>query len=108
MSIMRIFEFNEQVQQPKVEYINRADLDVLLKLFGSNVFGVTFVKKNGKPRRMIARRGVKKFIKGSGRPYIERPDNTLRLVWEPRNGYRFINLETVSEFRFRGVIYKVR
>ena len=105
---MRIFEFNEQIQPAKVEYINRADLDVLLRLFCTNVFGVTFVKKDGTVRRMIARRGVKKFVKGTGRVYQERPDNTLRLVWEPRNGYRFINLETVSEFRFRGIVYKVK
>lgn len=107
---MRLFELETPASTNplKVQTINRADLDTLLKLFQSNVFGVTFIKKDGTTRRMIARRGVRKFVKGTGRVYKERPDNTLRLVWEPRKGYRFINLATVSEFRFRGVVYRVQ
>jgi hypothetical protein len=79
----------------------------ILKSQKGRFFSVTFVKRDGSVRTMLARTGVSKYCKGTGKPKAENED--LILVFDMVNeGYRYINTTTVSEIHARGVTIKVK
>ena len=77
-----------------------------LKRFVSNgrIFSVTFIKKNGEERTMLARTGVTKHLKGGTR----RNNNIDHLiVWSMQDkAYRTINLSTVTKLKANGTEYQ--
>lgn len=77
-----------------------------LKRFVSNgrIFSVTFIKKNGEERTMLARTGVTKHLKGGTR----RNNNTDHLVvWSMQDkAYRTINLSTITKLKANGTEYQ--
>jgi hypothetical protein len=87
--------------------INENDLRTLVSLFGGNIFGVTFVKKDGTTRRMCARKGITKGVKGTGTPWGPHV-TSIRVFDMGKNAFRAINLATTVEFRFRGFIFAVK
>lgn len=90
---------------------------LILALTNSEIFGVTFVKKNGELRNMQCRRGVKKGVKGTvknDRKFEDQVNNVLTVydmnkVEErgERGAFRRINLETVKSLRIKGTEYIV-
>ena len=77
-----------------------------LKRFVSNgrIFSVTFIKKNGEERTMLARTGVTKHLKGGTR----KNNNADHLiVWSMQDkAYRTINLSTVTKLKANGTEYQ--
>lgn len=68
----------------------------------NTIFSVTFEKKDGTMRTMVARLNVKKGINGKGMAYnpIEKG---LLPVWDmQKNAFRMINLKTVTELKIKG------
>ena len=68
----------------------------------NTIFSVEFIKKDGTVRTMVARLHVKKGVKGTGMAYnpIEKG---LIPVWDmQKNGFRMINLKTVTELKIKG------
>lgn len=62
-------------------------------------FSVVFTKKDGSARRMTARLGVKKGLKGKGMNY-DPDDKGLMVVWDVQKGeYRMVNLSTIISFK---------
>lgn len=67
-------------------------------------FSVTFRKKDGSLRKMIARRGVKRNIQGN--PRYNPADYNLLVVWSVNDeAYRSINLNTVLEVKAAGLTF---
>jgi len=67
-------------------------------------FSVTFRKKDGTIRKMLARRGVKKNIKGN--PRYNPADYNLLTVWSVGdNGYRNINMSSILEIKANGLTF---
>ena len=63
----------------------------------NTIFSVEFIKKDGSVRQMNARLNVKKGVNGKGMAYnpIEKG---LLPVWDmQKNGFRMINLNTVTK-----------
>ena len=61
-------------------------------------FSVSFIKKDGTERRMTARLGVKKNIKGVGLKFNP-SDHNLMVVYDiHKRAYRMINLSTIFKF----------
>ena len=61
-------------------------------------FSVSFIKKDGTERRMTARLGVKKGIKGVGLKFNP-SDHNLMVVYDiHKRAYRMINLLTIFKF----------
>ena len=61
-------------------------------------FSVSFIKKDGTERRMTARLGVKKGIKGVGLKF-DPSDHNLMVVYDiHKRAYRMINLSTIFKF----------
>jgi len=68
----------------------------------NTIFSVEFIKKDGSVRTMSARLHVKKGVKGTGMAYnpIEKG---LLPVWDmQKNGFRMINLKTVTKLQIKG------
>jgi len=79
-------------------------------LVGSRFFTVTFKKKGGEVRTMLARCGVKKHLKGTGKHI----DDGRIVVWEPASfnpeedkaGYKTFWPEQVIAVKVRGTTYE--
>lgn len=68
----------------------------------NTIFSVTFIKKDGTVRTMVARLHVKKGVNGKGMAYNP-VDKGLLPVWDmQKNGFRMINLKTVTELKIKG------
>ena len=70
------------------------------------IFSCEFIKKDGSLRKMIARLGVIKDLKGgnNGASY----KNGLVTVYDMvKGGYRMINLQTITALRVSGVNYQI-
>jgi hypothetical protein len=66
-------------------------------------FSVSFIKKDGTERRMTARLGVKKNIKGVGLKFNP-SDHNLMVVYDVhKRAYRMINLLTIFKFNERSI-----
>jgi hypothetical protein len=64
-------------------------------------FSVSFIKKDGTERRMTARLGVKKNIKGVGLKFNPSERNLIVVFDIHKKAYRMINLSTILTFKFK-------
>lgn len=69
-------------------------------------FSVEFLKKDGSPRKMVCRHGVRKYVNGTGMSYTPAKFGLMTVFDVQKKGYRMINLLTVrslkcGDFRFR-------
>jgi hypothetical protein len=66
---------------------------------GGRIFSVTFIKKDGTVRRMAARLGVRKGVKGVGLKF-DPSERGLMVVFDMhKREFRMINLNTIIELR---------
>jgi hypothetical protein len=64
-------------------------------------FSVSFIKKDGTTRKMTARLGVKKNIKGVGLKFNPSEKNLIVVFDVHKKAYRMINLLTILTFKFK-------
>lgn len=64
-------------------------------------FSVSFIKKDGTTRKMTARLGVKKDIKGVGLKFKPSERNLIVVFDIHKKAYRMINLSTILTFKFK-------
>jgi len=64
-------------------------------------FSVSFIKKDGSERKMTARLGVKKDIKGVGLKFNPSERNLIVVFDIHKKAYRMINLSTILTFKFK-------
>ena len=84
--------------------------DAVRKILNSNgrVFTVGFVKRtNGEERRMNARLGVKKHLKGGEIGYNPKAHRLISVFDMQKNGYRMINTDTIFSLKIDGFAYEV-
>tara|TARA_R100001443_G_scaffold114141_1_gene129683 strand:- start:57 stop:332 length:276 start_codon:yes stop_codon:yes gene_type:complete len=81
-----------------------------LDLIGNNkdtIFSARFIKKDGTVRDMLARLGVKKYLKGGILKY-DAKEKGYAIVFDMHNqGYRTINSNTLQELKIGGKTFKV-
>ena len=81
-----------------------------LDLIGRNretIFSARFTKKDGTTRDMVARLGVKKYLKGGILKY-DANEKGYAIVFDMQNqGYRTINSNTLQELKIGGKTFKV-
>ena len=71
------------------------------------IFGVTFVKRTtGEVRDMTCRLGVTKYLKGGELNFDVVEKGLLSVYDMSAAGYRMINLDTVTEIRANGQVYR--
>jgi hypothetical protein len=81
--------------------IERPQLKRLLS--NGRFFTVTFIKKDGSTRRMTARTGVKKHLRG-GTNKNTNPNHLI--VWSVADkGYRTVDINAITKLTFNGETY---
>lgn len=81
----------------------------LKKVLGDGkVFTVVFVKKDGSIRKMNARLGVKKGVKGVGMSFDPYSKNLLPVYDMQKKGFRMINADTLIRITHKGVTYNLK
>lgn len=79
-----------------------------LKINNGQVFGVTFIKKDGSIRDMVARLGVKKHLKGGVLNYNPADYNLIPVFDMQKKEYRSIQIDTITELKVNGQVYEVK
>jgi hypothetical protein len=87
--------------------VSKLKVGTLINSTGEQMFGVNFTKKDGSSRKMLAKLGVRKYLKG-GKNKVVKCENDYVTVYDMKAaGYRTVNLATVKSLRIRGVEYEV-
>jgi len=86
--------------------VSRFKVDEVIKSTHGKIFSCEFIKKDGSLRKMVARLGVAKNLKGGNNGASAK--NSLVTVFDMVAGaYRMINLSTLTALKVAGVTYKV-
>lgn len=75
------------------------DKEKIIKLVGNKFFTISFIKKDGTLRKMNARLGVTKHLKGGKKSYNPDDFNYLTVFDLGKKQYRTVNLNTVKEVK---------
>ena len=70
------------------------------------IFAARFIKKDGSTRKMVARIGVSKNLRG-GENGAKAKNNLVTVYDMAKGGYRMINLETLLTLKASGEIYSI-
>ena len=73
----------------------------------NKIFRVTFRKKDGSIRHMVARFGVKKYSKGIGMLYNAASRNNIVVFSMHDVAYRTFNIKRLLSFKIDGLEYTV-
>ena len=79
---------------------------IIKELAENTIFRCTFTKKDGTIRDMTCRLGVKKGQTGRGLNFDVVEKGLLPVYDMGKNDYRMINLDTVTELRVKGQVYR--
>ncbi len=86
--------------------VSRYKVDEVIKSTHGKIFSCEFIKKDGSLRKMVARLGVQKNLKGGKNGVSEK--NSLITVYDMiAGGYRMINLATLQALKISGTQYEV-
>ena len=86
--------------------VSRYKADEVIKSTHGKIFSCEFIKKDGSLRKMVARLGVAKDLKGGSNGASTK--NSLITVYDMvASAYRMVNLETLTALRVGGVSYEV-
>lgn len=86
--------------------ISKFKANELIQKTNGKIFSVSFIKKDGSHRHMVARLGVHKNLKGGKNGAGEH--NSLVTVWDMvANGYRMLNLETLLSISMNKTTYQI-
>ena len=88
--------------------LHRSKIINTIRALGNQIFGVTFIKKNGEQRSMSCRARVRKYATGKNPGGSAKHSNSQVTVYEMvgRSGsenYRSVNLDTVTEIKCYGI-----
>ena len=72
------------------------------ELAKGTIFSAQFTKKDGTTRKMLARLGVKKHLKGGTKPFNDEDYNLLTVYDLQKKAYRSINISTLKKLKIRG------
>ena len=86
--------------------VSRYKADEVIKSTHGKIFSCEFIKKDGSLRKMVARLGVAKNLKGGSNGASAK--NSLITVYDmAKSAYRMVNLETLTALKVAGVRYEV-
>ena len=88
--------------------ISTEEAKQLIKDTKGKFFTVTFTKKDGTTRVMNARLGVKAYLKGGDLPYDPDTKGLIPVYDMKNNGYRMINVNTISNLKIGSNEYQVQ
>lgn len=91
-----------------MQAITQKQLEETIRGSNGKIFRVTFTKKDGTVRTMVCRLGVTSHLRGGCQPYNPGNYGLVTVFDMQQLGYRNINLDTTSEIKINGKVYKVQ
>ena len=89
--------------------IKRAEAAEMIRQSNGSIFGVDFIKRStGELRKMTARLGVKKHLKGGVAAYDAAAKDLIFVYDITAEGYRSIALDAITALRIGGEQYEVK
>ena len=85
--------------------INKQQAYNLLQSQNNSIFSVSFKKKDGTQRNMVARLGVKKHLKGGSMSYNPNENGYVVVFDMSKAQYRTINTHTLTNLKANGNTY---
>ena len=86
--------------------VNRSVINNILDQAVNTIVGIIFTEKSGKVRKMSARKGVTKGLKGGGSTYgTEAKSQYIQIFDMAKREYRAVNRDTIKVIRVRGNVY---
>lgn len=82
-----------------------SEIKDLIESTNGKIFSAVFIKKNGEERTMVCRLDVKKHLKG-GKLSFDPDKKNLIGVFDMKNGYRFINIDTIKSLTINKQTYE--
>lgn len=82
-----------------------APFTLLDEVSNGKIFFVEFIKKDGSPRRMTARRSVRKGVNGKGMKYRPLAKGMLTVFDMDKGEFRLVNLTKIKRFSANGNKY---
>ena len=92
----------------KDKWIHISKLESLIYKNKNKIFSCMFLKKDGFLRKMTCRLGVKKGIKGTGKPIHNKSNSYLTVFDIQKDQFRVINLQTMLLIKIGGKEYHVQ
>ena len=81
-------------------------VDIIMSI-DSQFFTIEFIKKDNSLRKMTCRKEVKKHLKGGSLKYNPSKFNLLPVYDLHKEGYRMINLTSLTSLTFKGNYYEI-
>jgi hypothetical protein len=89
--------------------IKLAEAAEMIRNSNGTIFGVDFVKRTtGEVRKMTARLGVKKHLKGGEAAYDAAAKDLIFVYDITKKAYRSVALDAITAVRFGGEVYEVK
>ena len=89
--------------------IKLAEAAEMIRSSNGAIFGVDFVKRTtGEVRKMTARLGVKKHLKGGDAAYDAAAKDLIFVYDITKKAYRSVALDAITAVRFGGEVYEVK
>jgi len=82
--------------------MNKEIKEFIKETENGRIFSATFIKKDGTERRINARRGVSKGVKGQGMSFDPASKGLLVVFDMQKLAYRMINLFTLKQINING------
>ena len=82
--------------------MNKEIKEFIKETENGRIFSATFIKKDGTERRINARRGVSKGVKGQGMSFDSASKGLLVVFDMQKLAYRMINLFTLKQINING------
>ncbi len=86
--------------------ISRFKAIEFLRSTKGKIFSCEFIKKDGSLRKMVARLGVAKNLKG-GKNGVSSKNSLITVYDMAKQAYRMVNLETLQTVKIGGIVYEV-
>ena len=93
--------------ETETKTIDQLDAFLRMETSGGKIFTVTFIKKDGSERVMNARFGVTKHLTGKGMNYVPKAKKLVPVFDMQKRGYRMVCLDTVTNLKIGGEVFKV-
>ena len=81
--------------------------EIIDTIKNGQIFTATFIKKNGDTRVMNCRKGVAKHVTGGELAFNPKEKGLIGVYDLVKKGYRFINRETLTGIKYKGISHKV-
>jgi hypothetical protein len=103
----RTASLEEVILVPDTKEVHRTQLKTFMESRNGIFMGIDFTKLDGSPRKLLGRLGVRSPLKG-GTNKTEALDRPYLVIYDVQaQGYRTVNLATVSRIRVDRCVYDV-